>query len=281
MHNDDESWYKLPEDRELAAQYLLLYEMSLPFGLDLNDRINIDKSSSRLTVTLTDMTTAETHAFIASADNWIKKNLPDYMHIEPTGATVMFSRIFTRNTQSMLAGNILAISMITIMLMLTLGSFQYGLLSIIPNTIPILVTFGIWALIVGEVGLAAAGVTATALGIIVDDTVHFLTKFLRARRDYGYSKADSIHYAFKMVGSALLANSVILISGFAVLAYSAFKINNQMGLLTALAIAVALIMDFLLLPALLMLGKDTIEESRKNQLKNTDSIPQEGLSLLK
>ena len=256
MHSDDESWYRMPADRETAAQYLLLYEMSLPFGLDMNNRITMDKSASRLTVTMGDMTTVQTHAFIARADQWIKTHLPDYMYAQPTGATVMFSNIFTRNTESMLTGNVLAISMITVMLILALGSVHYGLLSIIPNTVPILITFGIWGITVGEVGLAAAGVGATALGIIVDDTVHFLTKFLRARREYGYSKADAVHYAFNMVGSALLANSIILIAGFAVLACSAFKINNQMGLLTGLAIAVALVMDFLLLPALLMLGSD-------------------------
>ncbi len=270
MHSDEDSWYRIPEDRDTAAQYLLLYEMSLPFGLDMNNRITMDKSASRLTVTLGEMTTVDTHEFIDRADNWIKANLPHSMQSHPTGATVMFSNIFTRNTESMLSGNVLAIGMITLILMLSLGSLRYGLLSIIPNTIPILITFGIWGVTVGEVGLAAAGVSATALGIIVDDTVHFLTKFLRARREYGYSRADSVHYAFNMVGSALLANSVILIAGFAVLAFSAFKINNQMGMLTGVAIAVALIMDFLLLPALLMLGSD--KEVAAEKSNNPKSI---------
>ncbi len=254
MHGDNDNWYQLPTDRNLAAQYLLLYELSLPYGLDLNDRINIDKSSSRITVTLGDVSTAQTREFLDHADSWMTGNLPSYMQAQPTGATVMFSYIFKRNTESMLIGNVMAISMITIMLILSLRSWKYGLLSIIPNTIPILITFGIWGFLVGKIGLASASVSATALGIIVDDTVHFLTKYLRARRELGYDQYQAVHYAFKIVGNALLANSVILIAGFAVLALSAFKINGEMGLLTALAIAVALIMDFLLLPALLMIG---------------------------
>jgi len=269
MHNEDQVWYQVPNNRELAAQYLLLYELSLPYGLNLDNRINIDKSSSRITVTLNDASTAEIRAFLDKTDSWMKANIPSYMHAEGTGATVMFSNILKRNTDSMLMGNVLTISIITLILIFTLGSLRYGLLSMIPNTIPILMTFGIWALIDGEVGVAAAAVTATAMGIIVDDTVHFLSKFLHARRELGYNQENSVHYAFRMVGSAMLANSIILIAGFSILAYSTFKMNAQMGLLTAIAIAVALIMDFLLLPALLMLGSNKNKQAEK---KETNAI---------
>jgi len=273
MHGDQQNWYAIPDDRELAAQYLLLYELSLPYGLDLNDRISIDKSSSRVTVTLENLSTADTRAFLDKTERWMEENLPEYMWAQPTGATVMFSYIFKRNTESMLIGNVMAVSMITIMLIISLRSWKYGLLSIIPNTIPILITFGIWGLLVGKVGLASASVSATALGIIVDDTVHFLTKYLRARRDLGFDQAQAVHYSFKMVGSALLANSIILIAGFAVLAFSAFKINGEMGLLTALAIAVALIMDFLLLPALLMVGyKKPAKNTSQNSSRETELL---------
>jgi len=267
MHNDDEAWDQVPGGRELAAQYLLLYEMSLPYGLNLDNRIDIDKSSSRITVTLNDASTAEIRAFLDKTDRWMKGNIPNYMYAEGTGATVMFSNILKRNTDSMLMGNVMTISIITLILIFTLGSLRFGLLSMIPNTIPILMTFGLWALIDGEVGVAAAAVTATAMGIIVDDTVHFLSKFLHARRELGYNQENAVHYAFRMVGSAMLANSIILITGFSILAYSTFKMNAQMGLLTAIAIAVALIMDFLLLPALLMLGSNKIEQAENKQVE--------------
>jgi predicted RND superfamily exporter protein len=254
MHGDDPSWYRIPSNRELAAQYLFLYELSLPFGLDLNDRISIDKSATRVTATLRDLPTAETRAFLETSQAWLRDNTPQYMWAKPTSATVMFSFISQRNIESMFTGNVLAVVLIAIVLMLSLRSFSLGGLSLIPNVLPILMTFGLWAILVGRVGMAAATVSATSLGIIVDNTVHFLTKYLRARREHGYGRPEAIEYAFRTVGMAIIANAMILTVGFAFLAFSTFRINVEMGLLTALAIAVALVVDFLLLPALLMVG---------------------------
>ncbi len=122
-------------------------------------------------------------------------------------------------------------------------------------------TFGIWAVFVGQVGMAAATVSATSLGIVVDSTVHFLAKYLRARREKNCSRPEAVRYTFQMVGRALLINSLILAFGFGVLAFSTFRINFEMGLLTAIAIVIALAVDFLLLPALLLIGYKKEEET--------------------
>lgn len=256
MHGDDESWYRLPDNAELSAQYLLLYELSLPYGLDLNDRVNLDKSATRITATLGDVSTVETRAFIQESMDWLKQNAPAHMQVKPTGATVMFSFIAERNILSMIRGNAIAIALIAIVMMLTLRSASMGLMSMLPNAIPVLVTFGIWSMLVGIVGLAAATITATSLGIVVDDTVHFLTKYLRGRREHLLDAAGAVRYAFRHVGKAISVNTLILASGFFVLFFSSFKINQEMGLLTGLAVIVALFFDFLILPAMLvMFGK--------------------------
>ena len=143
-----------------------------------------------------------------------------------------------------------------------LRSLSLGLMSIIPNVLPIVMTFGVWGFLVGQVGLAAATVSATALGIVVDDTVHILTKYLRARRDLGYDKPSAIRYAFQTVGSAVFVNSLMLAAGFAFLTLSTFKINDQMGLLTAIAITLAFLVDFFLLPTLLMIGHKEEKETK-------------------
>ena len=254
MHGDDERYYQLPEDKELSAQYLLLYELSLPYGLDLNDRINIDKSSSRITASLGDVDTIQTREFLAAARNWLVQNSPEYMWTYPTGATQMFSYIAKRNIESMLRGNMIAVIMIAIILIISLRSFKLGMLSIIPNAIPVLVTFGIWSLTVGVIGMAAATVTATSLGIVVDDTVHLLTKYLRGRREKGLNAEDAIRYSFNTVGKAVAINTVILAAGFGILIMSSFKVNQETGLLTATAVIAALILDLLLLPALLLVA---------------------------
>jgi predicted RND superfamily exporter protein/outer membrane lipoprotein-sorting protein len=254
MHGDDPAWHRIPEDRNLAAQYLLLYELSLPYGLDLNDRISIDKSATRLTASVGNLTTVEIRSLLDRADAWISGNTPEYMWSQPTGASVMFAFISKRNIESMLKGNMVAVVLISGIMVLALRSFAMGAISLIPNLVPILMTFGIWALLVRQVGMAAATVTATSLGIVVDDTVHFLAKFVRARREGGLEPADAIRHAFMTVGPAIVSTTAILAAGFAVLAGSTFLINSQMGLLTAMTIVVALFVDLLLLPAILMLA---------------------------
>lgn len=252
MHADDPAFYKIPEERELAAQYLLLYELSLPYGLDLNDRIDIDKSSTRVSVTLDEITTGETRQFLKEVEAWWDDRSPGN-EVYGTGATYLFSFISERNIQDMIGGNIVAVILISIIMMIALRSFSFGLLSLIPNIAPLIMTFGVWALLVGEVGMAAATVSATSLGIIVDNTVHILTKYQRAREELMLSIEDAIRYTFDTVGAAVVANALILAFGFSVLMYSSFKITSDMGTLTAMAIIIALIVDLLLLPALLML----------------------------
>ncbi|MDH3955024.1 MAG: MMPL family transporter, partial [Gammaproteobacteria bacterium] len=154
MHGDDEAYYRIPGDRELSAQYLLLYELSLPYGLDLNDRINVDKSATRVTATVSRTTTAETKQFFADVQQWMNDNWPAYMRTEPTSAAVMFTYISERNMQNMIAGTILAIAAIAVIMMFALQSVRLGVLSLVPNGLPILTTFGAWALLVGEVGFS-------------------------------------------------------------------------------------------------------------------------------
>ena len=136
-----------------------------------------------------------------------------------------------------------------------LQSVKLGVLSLVPNGLPILTTFGAWALLVGTVGFSVATVASISLGIIVDDTVHFLSKYVRARNERGLSIEDSIRYAFQRVGIAIVVNTIILSAGFFVMTTSAFKMNVDLGFMTILSIVFALVLDFLLLPALLLLGK--------------------------
>ncbi|MFT5112582.1 MAG: putative RND superfamily exporter protein [Parasphingorhabdus sp.] len=251
MHGDDEQWYSIPDSRELSAQYLLLYEMSLPYGLDLNNRINVDKSEMRFIVSIENLTVNDTLALENSSQQWLSENAPS-MRAEGTGPSVMFSHITRRNIKSMLIGTTVALVLISLILIVALRSVKLGLVSMIPNLMPSAMAFGVWGLTVGEVGLSLSIVTGMTLGIVVDDTVHFLSKYLRAQREQGLSSPDAVRYAFSTVGTALWVTSVVLIVGFLLLTLSAFKINASMGLMTAITIAFALIVDFFFLPPLLM-----------------------------
>ncbi len=252
MHGDSLQYYAMPTNREEAAQYLLLYEMSLPFGLDLNNQINVDKSESRLTATIKNISTLEMVAFAKRAEEWLRSNTPANMHTLGISPTMMFAYLSGRQVLSMVTGTGLAIVLITIVLIFALRSLKYGLMSIVPNITPIAVGFGIWALLEGSINVGVSIVFGMTLGIIVDDTIHFLSKYLLARREHGYSVPDAIKYAFTTVGRALLVTTIVLVSGFAILAQSSFGMNSGMAKMTSIIIVVALIIDFLLLPALLL-----------------------------
>ena len=260
MHADDESWYRLPDERDLAAQFLLLYEMSLPYGLDLNNQINIDKSSTRMTASLKTMSTNELLALEQRAGNWLAENTRLIATADASGPSMMFAHIGKRNIISMLGGTTLALIVISLLLIVALRSVKIGLVSMMPNLVPAAMGFGLWGMLVGEVGLALSVVTTMTLGIVVDDTVHFLSKYLRARRERGYSSPDAVRYAFNTVGRALLTTSIVLVAGFLVLSQSTFELNSGMGLLTAIVITFALVADFLLLPPLLMKLEGTKDE---------------------
>ena len=253
MHGDEQSWYKLPDERNLAAQYLLLYEMSLPYGLDLNNQINVEKSATRFTVTLQTMSTNELLALDKRASDWLENNTTHLSGKEGSGVSMMFAHIGKRNIISMLIGTTLALIGISLILIFALRSVKIGLLSLIPNLIPAAMGFGLWGLLVGEVGLSLSIVAGMTLGIVVDDTVHFLSKYLRARREKGLNAEEAVRYAFRNVGMALLTTSMVLVIGFMVLSLSSFELNAGMGLLTAIVITFALLADFLLLPPILML----------------------------
>ncbi len=260
MHGDDPHWYRLPRRRDLAAQYLLLYEMSLPYGLDLNNQINIDKSALRLSVTLTTMSTNQVLALERRARRWLQTHTR-YLHdAEGTGPTIMFAHIGRRNIHTMLIGTTLALVLISLLLVVAFRSLRIGLISMIPNLVPAGMGFGIWALVSGEVGLGLSVVTGMTLGIVVDDTIHFLSKYLRARREQGLSSTAAVRYAFVRVGDALWITSVVLMAGFLVLTLSSFRLNADMGLLTAIVIGLALAADFLLLPSLLITLEATPDE---------------------
>lgn len=255
MHGDNPDWYRLPEERDLAAQYLLLYEMNLPFGLDLNNRINVDKSATRMTVTMPNIGTAGVLDLERRGREWLQEHAPS-MTTYGSGLTIIFSYISERNIRSMLKGSILALVLISLLMILALRSFRLGILSLIPNLTPAFMALGVWGLFVGQVGLIVSVMIAMTLGIVVDDTVHFLSKFQRGRNEYSMSPEDAIRYAFRTVGSAIWVTTLALVSGFGVLAFSGFQVNAHMGAMTAITIAFALILDFFFLPTLLMKLED-------------------------
>lgn len=274
MHGDDEAYYSLPQERELAAQYLLLYEMSLPYGLDLNNQINVDKSSIKMVLTVANLGSVELVDLENRIYQWFAEHAPQYQ-VVASSPSLMFAHIGETNMASMLSTLPITLVLISALLIFALRSVRLGLISLMPNIAPAVIGFGLWALISGEINLGLSVVVTLTLGIVVDDAVHFLSKYQRARRE-GQTAEQAVRYAFHTVGRALWITTVVLVAGFSVLAMSSFRLNADMGQLSAIVIFIALVVDFLFLPTLLMLfdKKAYLQESPSDnaRLKESSTI---------
>jgi len=251
MNGGDPAFNKIPESRELAAQYLLLYELSLPYGLDLNSSVDVGKSEARVVALVQGASSADIRKLAVAGDAWLAKNAGSQA-IAASGLSLVFAYISERNINSMLFGSLLALILISFILIFALRNIKIGLVSLLPNLLPVVMALGLWGYLVGVAGLSIAIVAAVTLGIVVDDTVHFLNRYLRARREQGQTAEQAIVSTFETVGVALWITSFTLIVGFTVLFFSGFKVNSELGILTAVTIAFALVADFLLLPAILL-----------------------------
>ncbi len=252
MHGDDPAEYRIPASQPLAAQYLLLYELSLPQGLDVNNQMDRSRTSTRVSVSAETLGSADVLDLNARAEAWLAENAPRVDDVNATGPATLFAYIGQRNIRAMLLGTVVVLVAISIILLVTLRSLRVGLISIVPNLVPAVLGFGVWGLTVGQVSLSLSVVVAMTVGIVVDDTVHFLSKYLRARREYGHDPEDAVHYAFDTAGRALVTTTIVLVAGFLIFAFSPLIPTAQVGILTAMIIGFALIADLTLLPALLL-----------------------------
>lgn len=256
LNNGDPAAYALPESRELAAQYLLLYELSLPNGLDLNDRIVVDRSATRVTVILNrdgnNLSSKELQPLAGRIDTWLAENGVAEAAAKGTGLSLMFAYLSENNIRAMILSTGLALLLISGILVFALRSIPVGVASLVPNFVPAILGFGFWGFTVGEAGVPVSVVGAMTFGIVVDDTIHFLSKYLRGRRELGKTPQEAILYAFRSVGTALTVTTLVLVVGFSVLAMSGFKVTSTLGMLTAITLGFALIADFLFLPSLLL-----------------------------
>ena len=251
LHGDDPAAYRIPESQELVAQYLLLYELSLPQGLNLNNQIDRSRSATRISVSAQTLYSQDLLELNARAEAWLKNNAPHVAGVNSSGPSALFAYIGQRNINAMLVGTVVVLLAISAILLFALRSLRLGLISIVPNLLPAVLGFGVWGLTVGQVGLSLSVVVAMTVGIVVDDTVHFLAKYRRARREYGQDPEEAVRYAFDTAGRALLTTTVVLVAGFLIFVFSPFVPTAQVGVLTAMIIGFALIADLSLLPALL------------------------------
>ncbi|MBA53916.1 MAG: hypothetical protein CMK89_05620 [Pseudomonadales bacterium] len=250
MNGDHPDYYAIPQDAALISQYHLLYEMSLPQGMDLTRDITEDHSAIKLTVNVKDSDNQALMALEQRIDRRLAKHHPELRSLG-SSQLLMFAHMGTNIIRSMVDGSLFTLAFITLFMIAGLRSLKFGLLSIIPNVFPPVVIYGTWAITVGHVNHAAAMTFSICLGLVVDDTIHFISKYLNARRN-GRSPAESVRDSFIQSGTAIVITSIILVCGVLLLSLSNFTVNDTMSLMLAGIITTALIFDLFFLPSLLL-----------------------------
>jgi len=237
----------IPDDINLIAQYLLLYSLSLPQGMEINDKMDVNEQYLRLTVSMNVVDTSLDLEMIEWIENWWTQT---QYSAEVNGQTVMFAHMQYDVTDTLIESILLAISVVSLLMLFIFRSIRMIPLFIIPNVLPIVLVVGMmgWLGITVDLGVAIAG--AIIMGIAIDDTIHFLVKYKEARIK-GYNLRDSLAYVMQYAGSAIIFTTIILSSAFIVFKFSQFMLNANFGLVTAIALIIAVGVDLILLPAIL------------------------------
>jgi predicted RND superfamily exporter protein len=238
----------LPDDRRLIAQELLLFESS---GADDLQRL-VESDYSRTRITLRGPWVPAQHylELIPHLEKLLRERLPEGVRFETTGLIVLFARAVEAISRAFVESYATALVLISLLMVGFIGSLRGGLASMVPNILPIAFTLGFMGLVGLDLDLFTLLIGSIALGLAVDDTIHLFHAFRRFYDQTGDLEA-AVRQGLETTGSAILTSSIVLCLGFATFAFSAMENLASFGLLTALSIALALVTDVLLLPAML------------------------------
>ena len=263
LNSDDPAFYHLPDSAEMSAQFLLLYDSS-GANEDLSDIKDFDNRYSRLVAPVVNMPASEMQAEVDEIRSYLQDN---YSHIQPllTGTMVLYTVQDIYTAEGMVLSFLVALVVISTFFIVLFRSFKYGLLSIIPSVMPILLA----ASVAGFLGIfldqSAVIVFAMTMGIAVDDAIHVMSRYLAAKKS-GSSTHEAIQQSMNVSGRAVVFSSVVLVFGFSVLTFASFTTIIYVGLFGSIIMALALLGDLLFLPAILHLVDDAEETASTNIL---------------
>ena len=251
LNENRAEFYRIPQDRRLVAQELLLFENS--GSDDLEDFVDSQFRTARMTMRVPWLDAMFYPPILAELERSVRQILGSQAELEITGLLPLLMRTFTATIQSMTRSYVIALLVITPLMILLIGHFGRGLLSMIPNLAPVIVTLG-W---MGWMGIAIDGsnlmVGAIVIGLAVDDTIHFMHNFRRYYEQTGDAR-QAIRSTLSTTGRALLLTTLVLSAGFYSSAAAYMENMRTFGLLAGSAILLALVSNVLLASALMVLA---------------------------
>ncbi len=252
FHDNNPEYYAIPESKELISQYLLIYEMS--GGDDVNDYVSGDFSRARLELRCKLVESSALGTLLKKLDDFIKSNDLESSPIAITGIGALWLKFTDYITSSQIQGILLAFAVIAAMMCFVFRSFKIGMIAMIPNMTPVILTLGVMGWMDLPLDYVRLLIATVAIGIAVDDTIHHVTRYhLEFIKCGDYKKALSV--SMQDVGRALFVTSLVLILGFLTNIFSIMDSIMDFGILLATTILTALIADFFLMPALILTFK--------------------------
>ncbi|WP_049721453.1 efflux RND transporter permease subunit [Gilvimarinus polysaccharolyticus] len=248
LHYDDNAWYVLPGSRQMAAQFLLLFDNTGPKE-DLEDAKDFYERYLRLAVPATNLPASDTRALLDRIETQLAQQFAD-LSVQASGSLVMYNAQDTYINQGMSRSFMIALAVIGLSFVALFRSVKYGLIALVPSIVPILMTGALLVVLGIPLNLGTMIVGAMTMGIAVDDAIHVMTRYLKAKRA-GASTHESITQAMNESGRAVIFTSIVLVSGFSVMLLGSFIPYIYTGLFAATIMALALLGDLLFLPALL------------------------------
>ena len=248
LNGGDPAFYSIPQTQEEVAELLFLYTLSLPQGMDLNNRMSLDFSQMRMSVLWRVQTSSEWGEMVKIME---KKGEELGLNIMVTGKTNLFQSMMGYVVATFFKSIITASILVALLMMLLFRSVKIGLISLIPNIIPLLIGGAVMKLLGMNLNIGTTLVASVCLGIAVDDTIHFLSNFYRYQQ-LGSTADQAVQKIFTYTGSALMVTTGILVAGFGLFVLGDFTPNVNFGILCAVVLSSALVVDMLFLPALLL-----------------------------
>jgi predicted RND superfamily exporter protein len=249
FHDEDPRYYTIPETVELVSQYLLLYDSD-----EIEDMINSSYDHARISVRMSEHSSARHKSLIDEIKQYIGETKNSDLDITVTGTAVQQVNTIDSLVRGQVYSLGLAAGTIAVIMFLVLRSAALGALSIVPNLFPIILNFGVMGAVGIPLDTGTALIAAVALGIAVDDTIHFLSEY-KMQRAQKVSIQKSVENVISVKGRAIISSSIILCIGFGVLVLSSFVPTMHFGLLNAIIMVTAVAGDLVVLPSIMLLRK--------------------------
>ena len=263
-HDDNEAYDRLPTDQLQIIDYLVGYQLIQEIEPSLQPIFNSDYSAVRFIVGTSNLSNRQLITFNDRIDDWIANNISEKYNVLHGDNSILFARLNQKITVELLQGFTLSFILITLTMIIGLKSLRYGLLSIMPNLFPATIVFGIWGLFVGELNPYILMLFSISIGLVVDDSVHVLSKYIRARKD-GLLPNEAVQYSIERAGSAITITTMSLAIGTCILLFSSTIYFQSVAQMLTPIIVMALVLDLLFLPPLLIRFDNWFEQRKRSQ----------------